>query len=300
MSMGQDPEFVGLEPARIETSGGVQRQKSVAADDAKTKRDRCVCIAWIVTCAVLLIVSVILFAVFTGRITDWLDGHDSHDDIGTVCLWFLAGLGIWIAIFIPMSLWIIPVCYYLNAWPGVGIVALNILAGQTLMFLFGRFLQNNTRVGERLQAVSPEKTAVITAVRRVFKTKGYQLCFLSMFGPTSTPMLVWVVGLLTEAEFIPFTISAYAANVIVFSPMCVLGLLADNLSDAFSSGDVVSIVVIVSGIVLFVGGMYYAGHVANKEVKRMAALQMEPKKDTRSEDILIETNNPPDGKTDRA
>ena len=52
MSMGQDPEFVGLEPARIETSGGVQRQKSVAADDAKTKRDRCVCIAWIVTCAV--------------------------------------------------------------------------------------------------------------------------------------------------------------------------------------------------------------------------------------------------------
>ena len=61
-------------------------------------------------------------------------------------------------------------------------------------------------------------------------------------------MLVWVVGLLTEAEFIPFTISAYAANVIVFSPMCVLGLLADNLSDAFSSGDVVSIVVIVSGM----------------------------------------------------
>ena len=55
-----------------------------------------------------------------------------------------------------------------------------------------------------------------------------------------------------------------------------------------------------AGIVLFVGGMYYAGHVANKEVKRMAALQMEPKKDTRSEDILIETNNPPDGKTDRA
>ena len=149
------------------------------------------------------------------------------------------------------------------------------------------------------------QTQLIVSVRRVFKTKGYQLCFLTMvlhltnfmycccclsllccccyfcssiaacccavtaacvcpvlslpafallravlirfvmqWGPTSTPMLVWVVGLLTEAEFVTFTISAGIANLIVFTPLCVLGLLADNLGDAFSHGDGISIAIL--------------------------------------------------------
>ena len=57
-------------------------------------------------------------------------------------------------------------------------------------------------------------------------------------------MLVWVIGLLTEAEFLTFTISAGIANLIVFAPLCVLGLLADNLGDAFSHGDGVSIAIL--------------------------------------------------------
>merc|ERR1712166_1021072 len=265
LSMAKTNEFVDLEPVPSAACDG-------PTDAAQTKADRCVCITLIAVCVVLLITSVVIFAVLHDDITDLLSA-DHEDGPDTVCLWFIAGLAVWIAMFVPYSLWIVPCVYYLRAWPGLFVVSVNILVGQTGIFLFGRLLQNTTRVGARLQAIAPERTQLIVSVRRVFKTKGYQLCFLTMWGPTSTPMLVWVIGLLTEAEFLTFTISAGIANLIVFAPLCVLGLLADNLGDAFSHGDGISIAILCFSILIFAAGMWDGGYVARREVEKMAVGQ---------------------------
>ncbi len=70
---------------------------------------------------------------------------------------------------------------------------------------------------------------------------------MQQFGPTSTPMLCWLVGLLTDAQLVSFSISAYTASICVFSPVVILALEADNLSDAFSHGNGLVIGLIVGG-----------------------------------------------------
>lgn len=46
--------------------------------------------------------------------------------------------------------------------------------------------------------------------------------------------------------------------------------MADDLGEAFSSGDGLSIGLIIGGLMLFVFAMWYAGRVAQQQVKMMA------------------------------
>lgn len=263
---------------------------SVGASSEQTTRDRKVCIAFIAACIVLLVLSVVIFAIFAGDVTDWLDDNSTKgDDPVTVILWFLAGISVWVVVFVPLSFWMIPCAYFLDAWPGLLVILLNVLAGQTCMFMIGRLMKQTTRVGARLVAVAPEQTELITSLMRIFRAerfldKGWKLCFLVMFGPTSTPMLCWVVGLLTEAHVVSFSISAYVANILLFSPLVVLALEADNLSDAFSNGDGLTIGLIVGGVFIFIGAIVYATRVARKEVAKMANQEEE---NTNGRDVVI-------------
>lgn len=234
-------------------------------------RDRRVCLTLIGVSAILVVLSVVVFAIQSKAIVDWLDDSSSdNEDPVTVLLWFLAGIGVWLVMFLPYSLWLVPCVYFLRAWPGIFLVVLNVLSGQTLMFLIGKWLQQNTRVGERMTAVAPQKTKEILAVRQIFRTQGYKLCFLAMFAPLPTPLLVGVVGLLTEAELLSFTASASCANLLLFTPPVILGLVAGNLSDAFSDGDWITASVIICGMGLFVFMLWYASRLAKAELQKIA------------------------------
>eukprot|EP00656_Telonema_subtile_P029202 TRINITY_DN3233_c0_g1_i1.p1 TRINITY_DN3233_c0_g1~~TRINITY_DN3233_c0_g1_i1.p1 ORF type:complete len:221 (-),score=26.07 TRINITY_DN3233_c0_g1_i1:139-801(-) len=159
---------------------------------------------------------------------------------------------VWPFLVFPFVLVAVGIPYFYDFWPGLFLLYTNVLLGTVLTFGFFRWLSHRSHWVARFTHCLQGKADYVVGLRRVFKERTATLSALSMWGPLPIPLMVALVGLLTEADFLTFVVWSVLSSCAMITPVAIIAASASDIKDAFSSKNPGTISVTVLGVVLFV------------------------------------------------
>lgn len=230
-----------------------------------TSQDRIYCWAAGLLLAALCVLATIMAGVYG---YEALEKAHIDVDITSVTIAFLLSLTPWLALVLPYSAVGVVLPYFFCYLPGFLLVYLNVVIGSAFSFGAARWVARNSRWSIRFIACFPGKAKYVGALRTVFKERCCFLAALAMWGPIPIPLMVVLVGLLTDADFLVFWLSSSVSTAVQLLPMMCLAAESSDIKKTLDSGNPVSIAVLVGGLLVFLVLSCLVAHFVSKELDK--------------------------------
>ena len=228
-------------------------------------RDRLFC--WV---AVLLLAALCVLASIMGGMYGYEELEKAHVDVTATSVTCGFGLSLlpWLALVLPYSAVGVVLPYFFNYLPGFPLVYASIAIGSAFSFGAARWLSKNSRWVPRFVACFPGKAEYVKGLRTVFKERCCFLAALAMWGPIPITLMVALVGLLTDADFLIFWLSSCASIAVQLLPMMCIAAESSSIKKTLDSGNPASIAVLVGGFVVFLVLSCVVAHYTSKELDK--------------------------------
>jgi len=230
-----------------------------------TTQDRVYCWAAGLLLAALCVLATILAGVYG---YEALEKAHIDVDVTSVTIIFLLSLTPWLALVLPYSAVGVVLPYFFCYLPGFPLVYLNVAFGSAFSFGAARWVARNSRWSIRFIACFPGKAEYVRSLRTVFKERCCFLAVLTMWGPIPIPLMVVLVGLLTDADFLVFWLSSSVSTAVQLLPMMCLAAESSDLKKTLDSGNSVSIAVLAGGLLVFLALSCLVAHFVSKELDK--------------------------------